>query len=214
MDTGRRGGSVPVPCGLPRRGVGCENRAVRTEDEGRLLAELASGSRPALAALYDRHAAAMLGLAQRVLGDRRDAEDLVHDVFLEAWHRAHRYDPARGPVRGWLLVMVRSRALDRLRSFELARRHARQCEQEALVADAGVADFDGARDVTRSRALEAISTLPDSQRRIVQMSSLEGLSASEIARRCGLPLGTVKSRLARGLAALRQRLGGHEEALG
>jgi len=187
---------------------------VRNDDEGRLLAELASGSRPALAALYDRHAAAMLGLAQRVLGDRRDAEDLVHDVFLEAWHRADRYDAARGPVRGWLLVMVRSRALDRLRSLELARRHARQCERDALAADAGVAEFDGARDVARSRALAAISTLPDAQRRIVKMSSLEGLSCPEIARRCGLPLGTVKSRLARGLAALRAQLGDREEALG
>ena len=170
------------------------------------VASMAEGQPEALAGLYDLHASAMLGLAVRLLGDRRDAEDLVHDVFLEAWRRAGSYDRRRAPVRSWLLLMVRSRALDRLRSLEVIRRHA-QPGQAGDPAAAAVALPEGLRGVARSRALEAISTLPDAQREVVQMSCLEGLSCSEIARRCGVPVGTVKSRLARALAALRDRLG-------
>ena len=172
-----------------------------------LVASMAAGRSDALAALYDLHASAMLGLALRLLGDRRDAEDLVHDVFLEAWRRAGSYDRGRAPVRGWLLLMVRSRALDRLRSLEVMRRHA----QQVRAGDPAVASFvepGGLRGVAHSRALEAIAALPDTQRDVVRMCCIEGMSCSEIARSCGIPVGTVKSRLARALASLRDQLGG------
>jgi RNA polymerase sigma-70 factor (ECF subfamily) len=184
-------------------------RAVPLDEDVRQVAEMAAGRAEALAGLYDRHAPAMLGLAERVLGDARDAEDLVHDVFLEAWRKAASYDRSRGPVRGWLLIMVRSRALDRLRGLEVMRRYVRRSEAGDPVAVTHV-EHAGIHGVARSRALEAISALPEAQRHIVQMSCLEGFSCSEIARQCGLPVGTVKSRLARAIAALRDRLGGEE----
>ena len=84
-----------------------------------------TGDRSAVGHLYDRHAPAMLGVASRILRDRRDAEDLVHDVFVEAWRKASSFSELRGSVRSWLLVRTRSRAIDRLRSLEVARRHAR-----------------------------------------------------------------------------------------
>lgn len=177
-----------------------------------LVTELAVGNPQALATLYDRHAPTMFGLAKGVLGDRRDAEDLVHDVFLEAWKRAAGYDASRGSVRTWLLVMTRSRALDRRRALANRRRHARESANGELGNAPTHVEADGLRGVDRVRALAAISSLPEGQRRVVQMRCLEGLSCKEIAARCGLPTGTVKSRLARALHALRVRLGVGEEA--
>ena len=184
-------------------------RGPAADGDASLVASMAAGKPEALAQLYDLHADAMLGLAVRLLADRRDAEDLVHDVFLEAWRRAGSYDRGRAPVRSWLLLMVRSRALDRLRSLEVMRRHA-----QGQAGDLAVASFvepGGLRGVAHSRALEAVAALPEAQREVVRLSCLEGLSSREIAARCGLPVGTVKSRLARALAQLRVRLGVGEE---
>jgi RNA polymerase sigma-70 factor (ECF subfamily) len=175
------------------------------------VAEMATGSTEALAALYDSHSGPMFALAQRVLGDRRDAEDLVHDVFLEAWRRAAGYDPTRGSVRSWLLVRVRSRALDRRRALEVAQRHAGGALQASAAVAPNHPELELIGNVTRTRALEAIAALPESQREIVRLSCLEGLTSREIAARAGLPVGTVKSRLARALAHLRMRLGSAEE---
>ena len=78
-----------------------------------LMASVARGDREALARLYDRHADVVLALIQRIVRDGALAEDLLHDVFLEAWHHAAAYDPQRGSVRTWLMIRARSRALDR-----------------------------------------------------------------------------------------------------
>jgi len=175
-------------------------------DDAALVARVASGDVDALAGLYDRHAAPMLGLAVRVLGDRRDAEDLLHDVFLEVWRRSASYDPRRASVRTWLLVKVRSRAIDRLRSLAVARRHGLGEDFAADDVAAVDADLDVLRHVDRSWALEALGSLPTAQREVARMMYLDGLSCTEIAERCGVPVGTVKSRLARALALLRGRL--------
>ena len=179
-------------------------------EDPQLVASLARGNPQALAALYDRHAPSMLGLAQGVLGERRDAEDLVHDVFLEAWRRAARYDAGRGSVRTWLLVMTRSRALDRRRALSNVRRRDRESAQRDLGIAPTHVEADGLRGIDRARALAAIATLPERQRRVVELRCLEGLSCREIAERCGLPRGTVKSRLVRALQRLREQLGDAE----
>src|SRR5689334_2088119 len=119
--------------------------AERIEDAD-LMAALVRGDRAAMAALYDRHASLLMALAVRMLQDRSQAEELLHDVFLEAWHHARDYDPGRGTVRAWLLTRMRSRALDRRASRA---RMARVVEQAALepahdTADAG-SSFDAER---------------------------------------------------------------------
>ena len=162
---------------------------------------LAAGDESALAALYDRHAPVMLAVALRILRARQDAEDLVHDVFVEAWQKAGAYDPARGGVRRWLLVRVRSRGIDRLRALDAARR--------AALADAGAPEaaappgWDGA---DRARARAALRALPDEQRALVELSYFEGLTCSEMAEHCGIPIGTVKSRLSAAMTKLRRSL--------
>jgi RNA polymerase sigma-70 factor (ECF subfamily) len=167
------------------------------------------GDARGLAGLYDRHAPAMLGVALRILRDRGDAEDLVHDVFIEAWNKAASFSLERGGVRTWLLVRVRSRAIDRLRSLEVARRHARHAEQQIGVPPAPVADAP-AGSPDRLRARTALAALPEPQRLVLELAYFEGFSCSEIASRCDTPLGTVKSRLLAGMRELRRRFGAPE----
>ncbi len=170
-----------------------------------LLEAMADGDRTALARLYDRHAPLLLALGTRVLGAPDEAEDLVHDVMLEAWHRAEDFDPRRGSVRTWLALRTRSRALDRLRSR--GRRAVeplpREDEAERPVASSDRAD-DPSLVSDHRRVRVALSHLPPPQRAVLEQAYFEGLSAAEIAERSGVPLGTVKSRSAAGLARLRE----------
>jgi RNA polymerase sigma-70 factor, ECF subfamily len=167
-----------------------------------LVAAIASGDRPALAALYDLHAGMLFGLAKRILGDAAAAEDLIHDVFLEVWQRAADYSPLRGSVPAWLTIRTRSRALDRLGSRA---RHAKAVERVTVeqppppvVGGAVGTMIDG----TRVRLLAV--GLPDDLGAVIDLAYFEGLSSSEIAERLQVPIGTVKSRMARAIGLLRQ----------
>jgi len=173
--------------------------------DAHLLVAAARGDVTALGRLYDRHAPAMLGVASRILRGRQDAEDLVHDVFVEAWQRAGDYDARRGSVRSWLLVRVRSRGIDRLRSLEAARRAA--MIPPGPEADRSEPLWEGP---DRERARAALAALPEEQRRLVELGYYEGLSCAEMAQRVGIPIGTVKSRLAAAVAKLRQSLAATE----
>ncbi len=186
--------------------------------DGDLVVRVASGDRAALAGLYDRHASTLLGLGIRVLRSRRDAEDVVHDVFLEVWRRAHSYDPARASVRGWLLLMMRCRSLDRRKSaaFSLSTpldtvgRDPGGALSRADARFSGVPE--GPSDLTgdtidHKRAVAALEALPDVQREVLVLGYFQGLSSSEIAAELGIPIGTVKSRVAAAMRTLRERMG-------
>lgn len=172
----------------------------RTDVE--VMREVAAGGREALGELYDRFAPRLLALGQRMLGSRRESEDLVHDVFLEAWLRAHTYDPARASVSTWLLMRARSRALDRLR----ATRKGQALEREAALFGGSPVQPDAAR-VRDGRAVRAILTaLPGDQRAVLELGFFAGYSYAEIAARLAIPVGTVKSRMARALERIRAQL--------
>lgn len=178
--------------------------AIDERDDARdaaLVAALAAGDREALSELYRRHGATLLGLAVRIVRNRREAEDLLHDVFLEAWRSARDFDPKRGRVRTWLAIRMRSRALDLQKSARVSRN----------AGDAGLEVLPDERerpspDHTRVRA--AIAELSADQRTVVELAYFDGLSCSEIASRIAIPIGTVKSRLAAGMQRLREGLGG------
>jgi len=146
----------------------------------------------------------MLGLARRIVGGRPEAEDIVHDVFVEAWRRAADYDAARGTVKAWLLLRTRSRAIDFRKSAAVSR--------TVTVGDGGWltslvdprSDASEAPDRARLRAV--LGELTEDQREVLLLGYFEGLSSSEIAEHIGIPIGTVKSRVASALSALRAAL--------
>jgi RNA polymerase sigma-70 factor (ECF subfamily) len=190
------------------------NFAAAGPDEGALadrdlVREIAAGSMDALARLYDRHARKVYGLARRILAQAQDAEEVVQDVFAQVWRDAARYRPERATVAAWMIVLARTRAIDRLRM-----RQARPDQTHAAAADTAVAlpnagpdpetvsiSTDDARQV---RA--ALERLPENQRALLELAYYEGLSHSEIAERTGTPLGTVKTRIRSAMETLRGAL--------
>lgn len=171
------------------------------------VAGMARGDRTALAALYDRYAGILLGLGLRILGDRREAEDVVHDVFIEAWGAAATYDPTRGSVSTWLVLRMRSRTLDRVRSAGRSRTFVSDDPtSHGTLAAQMTADHQGVAEAMAMRS--ALEELPAEQRRVLELGYFGGMSSSEIAHEVGISIGTVKSRTAAGLSKLRTRLGG------
>jgi len=170
-----------------------------------LVQAMACGDGEALSELYDRFDSLLMAVALRLLHNRAMAEDLVHDVFLEAWRAAGTYDRGRGTVKTWLLVRLRSRALDRLRSAAVSRQvdhggvDLPEPERDRRADDPGLLH-------DRLRLRRVVSELPPDQREVIELAYFEGLSGSEIAVRLGVPLGTVKSRTAAGLGRLRETL--------
>jgi RNA polymerase sigma-70 factor (ECF subfamily) len=172
----------------------------RVGDEALVLA-VSHGDRIAMAALYDRYASLLLAVATRIVGNRIQAEDLLHDVLLEAWHRAGEYDPERGTVRAWLVTRVRSRALDErmgsARRAELVRSKLPTFDETPYGA-CEVCGTDG------DHVRREVASLPRDLETVIDLAYFEGLSAAEIGIRLKIPAGTVKSRLARAMTLLRQ----------
>jgi RNA polymerase sigma-70 factor, ECF subfamily len=173
------------------------------------IERMARGDQDALGELYDRHGRLVYSLALRIVRDQSDAEDVVQEVFSQAWRLASRYDAARGTVLGWLLTLSRSRAIDRVRARKSRPEPtADETLLETLPATLVPADelmsWAGQAQQIRT-ALEGLSIL---QRNAIELAFFEGLTHAEIAERLELPLGTVKTRIRQGLLTLRERLAG------
>lgn len=183
------------------------------EADGALVARMADGDEHALASLYDRHGRVLFALAYQILGDRDDAEEVVLEAFTQAWRNSGTYAPDRGSVAAWLVVLSRSRALDRRRARS---RHAQALERAAVSVTgdevpamgrpAEDASKIGERKEQRAQVLAALQELPAPQRDCLQLAYYEGLSQTEIAARLTEPLGTVKTRMRLGLMKLRELL--------
>jgi len=173
-----------------------------------LLHEIAAGSGEALGLFYDRHAPLTLGLLCRMLGDRSEAEEVLQETFLQVWRHARCYDPELSSPRSWLLLIARSRALDRHRGATARRRRENEAGRRAATR---VAAPMGTRRLehreSRRRIGFALDRLPAEQRRVVELAFYEGLSQTQIAETLGAPLGTVKSRALLAMKKLREMLG-------
>jgi RNA polymerase sigma-70 factor, ECF subfamily len=178
-------------------------------DDVEHVAGAAAGDGSALAALYDNHSRAVYSLILRVVGDESDAEDVLQEVFAQAWRQASRYDTSRGTVAAWLLTMARTRAIDRLRARRARPDTSVTTPDEAwLDISAPVVDPGDAiaaeRDAERVRL--ALQELPLLQRLAIELAYYEGLTQTEIAERLEQPLGTIKTRIRLGLLKLRDVL--------
>ena len=173
----------------------------------RALQRMVRGDHDALAEVYDRHARLVYSLALRIVGRQPDAEDVLQEVFTQVWRQASRYDTSRGTVAGWLVMLTRSRALDRLR-----RERAEVPAADIDWASVDVVDPETAVDLQLVTAEQAarlrlvLETLPEAQRVPLELGYYDGLSQSAIAARLGVPLGTVKTRMRQALLRLRDAL--------
>jgi RNA polymerase sigma-70 factor (ECF subfamily) len=183
--------------------------AALTDSLGSLMTAVAAGDRAAFRALYDATSARVLGLALQVLRDRAAAEEALVDVYAQVWRQASRYDPEKGSVLTWIATIARTRAVDvrRCRSRAAGREASVDEVRLEAVRDTGPDPSDASADVERARLVRgALAALPREQRRALEAAFFGGLSHSEIADALGQPLGTVKTRIRSGLAALRRAL--------
>jgi RNA polymerase sigma factor (sigma-70 family) len=167
-----------------------------------LAERLRDGDERALRTAYDRHGAAVLYLAQRLLGNRADAEDVVQVTFVAAWAGRDTFDPQRGTMLGWLLGIARRKAVDRRRSTARDDRVFETVRAQPTPPDEPERPE---RIVDRLVVADELGRLPAEQRRTLELAFFDDLTHPQIAAVTGLPLGTVKSHIRRGLANLRRR---------
>jgi RNA polymerase sigma-70 factor, ECF subfamily len=157
----------------------------------------------ALAALYDAHSRLLFGLILHILKNRDEAEEILQEVFVQVWTRANTYQPSSGSPVGWLVGIARNRAIDRLRANGVRSRVVDPTiTASTLDAPDRHAPF-GEQQIAVRRALDA---LPHEQRDLIEQAYFQGFTHSELAARCNLPLGTVKTRIRGAMQTLRGQL--------
>lgn len=172
------------------------------------MARLASGDRDALEQVYTLTRVKLFGICLRILGDRKEAEDALQDVYINLWQRADRYDPERASPISWLATFARNRAVDRLRVGKVRGGAVPEEEAAPLADDAPLADamlIDAERSAKVHTCLE---TLSDNQRDNIRAAFFDGFTYAELAERADVPLGTMKSWIRRGMARLKTCLEG------
>ena len=172
---------------------------------------LQAGQTQALGELYDRHVGLVYGVSLKVLGNAQEAEDLTQDIFIKLAERAS-YDPGRGSLRTFLMILTRSRAIDRLRSRQSARRSNRRWQADYAPSAAEPLTHGMVKAEQSNQVQAAMSQISAQQRQVLQMAYYEGLTQAAIAERLNAPLGTVKARARRGLLKLREILQDYQES--
>jgi RNA polymerase sigma-70 factor (ECF subfamily) len=163
------------------------------------MSRIQGGDERALEGLYDESAALVYGLALRMLSDTADAEEVTADVYSHVWRSAASWDDHRGTVSTWLVMLCRSRCIDRIRSRR-SRRNAQQALQPEPMVDNRVESYE--REVVRRVMCE----LDSADRTLIELAFFDGLTHTELAAKLGLPLGTVKTRIRSAIQQMRNLL--------
>jgi RNA polymerase sigma-70 factor (ECF subfamily) len=191
-------------------------RARRNEESGQVSADrslvtnIARGDSTALAELYDTHGTMVYTLALRIVKTPGDAEEVVQEVFAQAWRQAARYDAARATVAGWLSMMTRARALDALRAKAARPDASRPVEMPELPAQTTSQEAALITGEAVERVRDALNSLDETFRLPIELAYYGGLSQSEIATKLQEPLGTIKTRMRTALSRLRDALSREE----
>ena len=186
------------------KGPFTRNTDVAQLSDEALLAGMADGDQEAASVFVRRFQARVYGLALTVVGVPAVAEDVAQEAFVKAWRHASTYDPRRGRVSTWLLTITRNAAVDALRY-----RREDPTDPDLLMALLSPRHVPSAADdqETLVTLRQALGELPQEQLRPILLMSFHGLTAKEIALQQQIPLGTVKSRVRRGLRRLGEKLG-------
>ncbi len=181
--------------------------AISTQTDAELFQALGAGDRAALGILYDRYGVLVYRLALKVLGNKQDAEDLAQDIFINL-ENSTSYNPGRGTMQAFLMVMTRSRAIDRIR--KIRSQSASLQKWGSGISSLSTSAVNPMEKVSNHEISEqvkaALQDLPAKHRQVLEMAYYEGQSQSEIAQDLGIPLGTIKSWARQGLIALRRVL--------
>jgi len=176
--------------------------------DAKRLQNIANGDRPSFRQLYDRYDGLLFTTIDKVLNDWEDSEEVLQEVMGSLWKKAHLYHPGRGRPVTWLASMARNRAIDRLRAKQRQARLKSAYTDEIGVIPRGATGISGFEAATRRDTCQsvrsAIMELTEVQREAIEKVYFEGLTQQQIADQLGEPLGTVKARVRRGLAKLRQ----------
>lgn len=167
------------------------------------MERLANGERDALEEVYRATKVKLFGICLRILGDRKEAEDALQDVYVNLWQRADRYDASRASPISWLATFARNRAIDRLRRVK-SQREASELDEAVGLADESPLAEDLLIDAERSERIHScIQTLDDNQRDNIHGAFFSGATYAELADKAQVPLGTMKSWIRRGLQKLK-----------
>jgi RNA polymerase sigma-70 factor (ECF subfamily) len=170
------------------------------------IERLASGDKAALREIYSATSAKLFGICLRILGNRDDAEDALQDVYVNLWRSAGRYDPAKASPISWLATFARNRAIDRLRSGKV-QRGAVPVEEAADLADSTPLADEQLQVAQRdARIHHCLATLEENAQESIRTAFFHGATYAELAEAKGVPLGTMKSWVRRGLAKLKRCL--------
>jgi RNA polymerase sigma-70 factor, ECF subfamily len=186
-------------------------RLKRTDAEDRLAAGLRRGDPDALARAHRDYGAAVLGYLRRVLGDPASAEDVHQEVFLEVWRRGPSFDPDRSSLGTWILMIARSRAIDHMRKRVPEPRDPLGPRGFALSETENDPESSPDALVERWGMAMRLGRLPEQESAVLRMRFHDGLSQTEISERTGVPLGTVKTHMVRGLRRLRAMIDEEED---
>ena len=182
-----------------------QEHARRSADEA-LMRRILDGDEAALGTLYDRYGGLVYSIANRILRDTGAAEEVLQDIFHQIWRTAARFDFERGSLSAWLLVMARSRSIDRLRRRSIVTTEEAEPSNMALRAEWDL-ETAAAQNQMIAQVRKALEALPEAQRQAMELAYFEGLTQTEIASRTGDPLGTVKTRIRAAIASLKKALG-------
>jgi RNA polymerase sigma-70 factor, ECF subfamily len=168
-----------------------------------LLDRVIARDQQALGELYDAHSRLLFGLILRILKNRAEAEEVLQEVFVQAWTRAETYHASLGSPAGGLVGIARNRAIDRLRA-NATRARVLESPDEPLAIDTPERQAELSEQQRAVR--RALDALPVEQRELIEQAYFLGFTQSELATRCSLPLGTVKTRIRNGMQTLREHL--------
>ncbi len=176
--------------------------------EVQLLTRTAAGDESAFAALYDRFAPGLFSMMVKMMRDEKEAEDVLQEGFSQIWRRAASYDPERSSPFTWAVMILRNKAIDRLR----VRQRIERTLEKATVEFAHFPESDDASSGEAERRDEgaqvrtALAQIPEEQKQAVELAFFGGLTHEQIAEQLTTPLGTIKARIRRGLLKLREVL--------
>ena len=190
---------------------------MNTEHDVHLIGRVVLRERRAFDELYRLYSRLVHSLALRILRyDHQEAENVTQDTFVQLWQQAHTYNVSKSSVKSWLVLLARSRALDRLRSLKSKQQGPYVSpieEQSQKWQEQGDFDRSLAEAETRVHVRQLLQALPAEQREALEGAFFKGLTHQQMAEQWGLPLGTIKSRIMLGLRRLRQRLSDVQEIL-